>query len=134
MYLEEERMNFERIILEMLERIGKLEDEVKALKGEKPSSSSNNAVFNQDIELGSRQESYTDKACLIIENAIRKSKQEGKEYIDVVSNDLQHAVGLKNRIPLCCNAMRKVAEHYRTEVIKDTPSHNSSTYTIRFYL
>ncbi len=127
-------MNYERIMLELLERISKLEDEVRVLKGEKPFSISQNNVLNQDVELGSHPESYTDRACSIIENTIRKGRQEGKEYIDVVSNDLQHAVGLKNRIPLCCNAMRKVAEHYRTEVIKDTPSHNSSTYTIRFYL
>ena len=127
-------MNYDRIILEMLERISKLEDEVRVLKGQNPSTDLHVDTLNQDVELGSRPESYTDKACSIIENAIRKARQEGKEYVDVISNDLQHAVGLKNRIPLCCNAMRKVAEQYRTEVIKDTPSHNSSTYTIRYYL
>lgn len=131
-------MNYDRIILELLDRVGKLEDEVRALKGEcKPSSGRPDdapTVLVDPNKLSSKPESYTDRACAIVEKAIRKAKEEGKDYVDIVSNDLQHAVGLKNRIPLCCNAMRKVAEMYRTEVIVDTPSHNSSTYKIRYWV
>lgn len=127
-------MNYDRLIIEMLERISKLEEEVKNLKGETVLNNLKIEDESSTGKLGFKPESYTDKACQIIEAAIRDARQEGKSYVDVVSNDLQHAVGLKNRIPLCCNAMRKVSEKYKTEVIKDTPSHNSSTYTIRFYL
>lgn len=128
-------MNYDRIIIELLDRVSKLEQEVTLLKNQKTSHTEEPEIniVPDYYDSGVRGETYTDRACAVIERAIVKAKEAGKEYVDIVSNDLQHAIGLKNRIPLCCNAMRKVAEKYRTEVIRDTPSHNSSTYTIRYY-
>ena len=125
-------MNYDRVILELLDRVSKLEEEVNILKkgGAQPQVTANNTLG----VYGVKPESHTDRACAIIENAIAKAKEEGKDSIVVVSNDLQHAVGIKNRIPLCCNAMRKVAEKYRSEVVADTPSHNSSTYAIKYWI
>jgi hypothetical protein len=68
-----------------------------------------------------------------LEALINKAKEDDKEYIDVISYDLQKAVGLKNRIPLICNAMRKVMRNYTYEILADTPSQNSSTFKVRFF-
>ena len=126
-------MNYDRIIIELLDRVAALEQEVEKLKGgwKEPFFSSNEqtSAFPQ-----LKSESYTDRACGAIEKAIEVAKVEGKPYIDIVSLDIQHIVGGRDRSPSCCNAMRKVAKKYKTEVIKDTASHNSSTYTIRYFL
>lgn len=128
-------MNYDRIIIELLDRVSKLEQEVNLLKNQKglDVEESETKTVPDYYDSGVRGETYTDRACAVIERAIAKAKEEGKEYVDIVSNDLQRAIGLKNRLPLCCNAMRKVAKNYKIEVIRDTPSHNSSTYTIRYY-
>lgn len=120
-------MNYDRIILELLDRVGKLEEEVKVLK-------THNKTIPGELSLGDKPLSDTERAVLVIENAINKAKEEGKEFIDVVSLDVQYAVGLKNRLPLCCNAMRKVASRYKSEILYETPSHNSSTYKMRYWV
>lgn len=120
-------MNYDRIILELLDRVGKLEEEVKLLKG-------NNKSIPESLSLGDKPLSDTERAVLVIETAIKRAKEEGKEFIDVVSLDVQYAVGLKNRLPLCCNAMRKVATRYKSEILFETPSHNSSTYKMRYWV
>jgi len=123
-------MNYDRIIIELLNRVTKLEEEVNKLKGNKqaPASSNEQTLFSQ-----SKPDSYTGKICTLIEHSITKAKEEGKTYLDVVALDALHAVGLSgNRAPLCCNAMRKVGRNYRTQVLRDTKSHSSTTYTIRY--
>ena len=130
-------MNYDRIILELLDRVSKLEDEVKKLKGENPKQEMHDESKDEETEwnaCANRRETYTDKACNVIYKKIEEANSKDEEYVDIVSNDLQHAIGLKNRIPLCCNAMRKVAQFYKTKVLVDTPSHNSSTYTIRYWV
>lgn len=126
-------MNYDRIIIELLDRVSKLEEEVEKLKGgfkePKLSQKEQTSVFQQ-----TKSESYTERACGVIEKAIEVAKVEGKPFIDIVSLDVQHFVGGRDRSPSCCNAMRKVAKKYKHEVIKDTASHNSSTYTIRYFL
>jgi hypothetical protein len=122
-------MNYDRVIVELLDRLAKLEDEVRKLKGE-----NDGVTLNLDIsKYGEKPKSYTQGVIDYLEALINKAKEDDKEYIDVISYDLQKAVGLKNRIPLICNAMRKVMRNYTYEILADTPSQNSSTFKVRFF-
>ena len=124
-------MNYDRVIVELLDRVAKLEDEVRKLKGE---TGEVTVTLNTDIsKYGEKTKSYTQGVIDYLEALIKKAKEDGKEHIDVVSYDLQKAVGLKNRIPLICNAMRKVMREYEFEILADTPSQNSSTFKVRFF-
>ena len=131
-------MNYDRIILELLDRVAKLEEEVRNLKLQLKERAPLSEPRQIEINEGNRlyvpsSESYTDKVVNYIYSVLEKAHAEGKQYIELVSNDIQRAVGLKNRIPLVCNAMRKTFNN-NTEVVRDTPSHNSSTYTVRYWL
>jgi hypothetical protein len=124
-------MNYDRVIVELLDRVAKLEDEVRKLKGETDTVT---VTLNTDIsKYGEKTKSYTQGVIDYLEALIKKAKEDGKEHLDVVSYDLQKAVGLKNRIPLICNAMRKVMREYEFEILADTPSQNSSTFKVRFF-
>lgn len=124
-------MNYDRVIVELLDRVLKLEDEVRKLKGDTDTA---NVTLNTDIsKYGAKTKSYTQGVIDYLEALIKKAKEDGKEHLDVVSYDLQKAVGLKNRIPLICNAMRKVMRDYEFEILADTPSQNSSTFKVRFF-
>ena len=124
-------MNYDRVIVELLDRVAKLEDEIRKMKGETEAAT---VTLNTDIsKYGEKTKSYTQGVIDYLEALIQKAKEDGKEYIDVVSYDLQKAVGLKNRIPLICNAMRKVMRDCEFEILADTPSQNSSTLKVRFF-
>jgi len=95
-------MNCDRVIVELLDRVAKLEDEVRKLKGETDTVT---VTLNTDIsKYGEKTKSYTQGEIDYLEALIKKAKEDGKEHLDVVSYDLQKAVGLKNRISLICNA------------------------------
>jgi hypothetical protein len=122
-------MNYDRVIIDLLDRVAKLEDEVRKLKGE-----TDKITLNKDISnYGEKPKSYTQGVIDYLEALINKAKENGEDYIDIVSYELQKAVGLKNRIPLICNAMRKVMRDYEYEILADTPSQNSSTFKVRFF-
>jgi hypothetical protein len=124
-------MNYDRVIIELLDRVAKLEDDIRKLKGETDTAT---VTLNTDIsKYGEKTKSYTQGVIDYLEALIKKAKEDGKEHLDVVSYDLQKAVGLKNRIPLICNAMRKVMRDYEFEILADTPSQNSSTFKVRFF-
>lgn len=131
LYSEVKHMNYDRVIIELLDRVAKLEDEVRKLKGESETVA---VTLNTDIsKYGEKTKSYTQTVIDYLEALINKAKEDGHEHIDIISYDLQKAVGLKNRIPLICNAMRKVMREYEFEILADTPSQNSSTFKVRFY-
>ena len=123
-------MNYDRVIIELLDRVAKLEDEVRKLKGK-----TDGVTLNSDLsKYGEKIKSYTQGVIDYLKALINKAEEDGEEHIDVVSYDLQKAVGLKNRIPLICNAMRKVMREYEFEILADTPSQNSSTFKVRFFM
>lgn len=110
-------MDYERIILDMLNRICALEAEVNLLK-----SKDNNTekVRTSDIE----------KYILEFKQNL---KLKGHSYVVIVANDLHKELGLKNRMPMVCNAMRKVMLK-GDEILHQTESGNSSTLKIKYYL
>ena len=128
-------MEYDRIILELLDRVKKLEEEVKELKeGKNETAAASQNSNSSDNFYGMKKESQTAKVVNYIYMVLKSEKEKGEESVVLVSNNLQRANGLKNRIPLVCNAMRTVMAKVQNEVVADTPSHNSSTYAVKFYL
>lgn len=68
-----------------------------------------------------------------IATLLTRSKENGKPYIDLVSGQIHRELGLKNSMPSVCHAMRQVQKSGDT-VLRTTPSGNSSTITIRYFL
>lgn len=136
-------MNYDRIILELLDRVAALEEEVKKLKGQAVADSKENAEkefvrsYKKDEidyeDLKNPNVSPTVRAVNYIRTRLLKGLEDKEEYVDIVALQVEHGIGTKMRSPLVCNAMRK-DYGYEAEVIRDTPTHMSTTYTIRYYL
>ncbi len=114
-------MEQEELIKELLNRIEKLEKRVDLLEGKKEES----------IKSKPARGTYTKLVVDYINNEIEKARKEGRSYVELVAIDVQKAVGLKNRLPLVCNAMRKCMD-FDSFYIHKTPSYQSSTLTIRW--
>ena len=125
-------MEYDRIILELLDRVRRLEDKAKELKGKETNISTSQSIENVDNFYGMKRESYTERVVNYMHKVLKSEKE--KESVILVSNNLQRASGIKNRIHLVCNTMRHVVRKVKNEVVVDTLGDNSSTYTVRFYL
>lgn len=113
-------MEYEKTLLDLIERVTKLEQIVDELKGE-----------NMNKESKPARGTYTDMVIDYIKNQIIKAKEQGLNNITLTSGDIQKDVGLKNRLPLVCNAMRKCMND-KSKIIFETPSGQSSTLTIKW--
>ena len=80
-----------------------------------------------------RENARKEEIISFIEEAKDKAKNAGKEYIDLVALDIQSALGLTNRAPSVCNAMRRCMTT-EDEVLRKTKSMGSTTFTVRYYL
>ena len=115
-------MNYEKIIVELLGRIQVLEEQVAELMKNKTQSNDapSNKITTEDI----RQ---------YIANLKKASKATGKDFIVLRSGDIHKELNLKSSLPQVCNAMRQsMAEG--DVVIHTTPSGNSSTIEIKYYV
>ena len=108
-------MEYEKTILELLERVATLEVKVADLEG-------NLTNIGEKPARGT----YTEMVVDYINNAIEKAKERGLNNITLTSGDIQRDVGLKNRLPLVCNAMRKCMND-KSEIVYETPSGQSFT-------
>ena len=111
-------MDYDKIIVDMLNRICILEEQVKKLTENKQENEMK--VTTADIKkyiTGLKQE------------ALRN----GADSIEIVSNDVHKALKLTNRMPLVCNAMRQVMTD-NDVIAHQTPSGNSSTLKIKYFL
>ena len=115
-------MNYEKIIVELLGRIQVLEEQVAMLMQEKSRSSEqeSNKITTDDI----RQ---------YILELKRAAKNAGKGFIIFKSGDIHKELKLKSALPQVCNAMRQ-AMNEGDLVLHTTPSGNSSTIEIKYYL
>ncbi|MDK2986613.1 MAG: hypothetical protein PWQ96_2257 [Clostridia bacterium] len=68
-----------------------------------------------------------------IEKMLQEAKMRGEDYIDLVSGDIHKQLGLKNRMPQVCRIMYEKMMP-GDEVLHTTPSGQSSTIKIRYYL
>ncbi len=127
-------MDYDRIILELLDRIKTLEDEVNALKekvGNVENNTSNEVQVTPIISKPQRG-TYTDQVKEFINNKLIKAKNEGFTSVILIASDIAKGINLKNRFPLICNAMR--SSDFKYEVVYETPSGYSSTLKIKYYI
>lgn len=115
-------MKYEKIIIELFGRIQLLEEQVAMLMQEKNQSSEQkaNKITTDDI----RQHIFKLKIA---------AKDSGKAFIVLKSGDIHKELGLKNAMPQVCNAMRQ-SMNEGDIVLHTTPSGNSSTIEIQYYV
>lgn len=75
----------------------------------------------------------TSDLCEYIQSIKEGAKNNGKEFVVLKSGDIHRIMGLKNRMPLVCNAMRKCMGNSDV-VLYETPSGMSSTLEIKYFL
>lgn len=110
-------MDYERIILELLNRIQILEEKVEALTNsntEKPS------IKTSDI-------------CNYINKQKDIAKKQGNSEIVLVARDIHKQLNLKSRFPMVCNAMRQCM-NAGDVILFQPPKGNSSTLEIKYKL
>ena len=113
-------MEYEKTLLDLIERVTKLEQRVDELECE-----------NMNKESKPARGTYTNMVIDYINNQILKAKEQGLNNITLTSGGIQKDVGLNNRLPLVCNAMRKCMND-KSEIIFETPSGQSSTLAIKW--
>jgi len=64
---------------------------------------------------------------------LEKSREKGKDYVDIVSGDIHREMKLRNKMPSVCSAMYQMMKS-NDEILSATPSGKSSTIKIRYYL
>ena len=115
-------MNYEKIIVELLGRIQVLEEQVAELMKDKTQS---NDTASSKIT--------TDDIRQYIANLKKSAKAMGKDFIVLRSGDIHKELNLKSSLPQVCNAMRQSMIDGDV-VIHTTPSGNSSTIEIKYYV
>lgn len=121
-------MNYERIMLELLERIQVLEEKVSALEG--------NSKGNQDLRVNAdpmEKINLTARAREYIAEQKRQAKQEGLSEIILVCNDIQKVFGVVNRAPAICTAMYDCMEQ-GDEVLYAPSSGKSTAVKIKYFI
>ena len=114
-------MNYDNIILELLDRIKVLEEQVKILMEkdqEKPTSI--NKISTGDIR------DYINDCKMIARDA-------GNDSLVLVAGDIHREMKLKSAMPMVCNAMRQCMET-KDIVLYETASGYSSTLKIKYKL
>lgn len=121
-------MNYDTIILELLGRIQKLENDVKLLQ------QAIGIESNLDTaEIPSKAKTTTKDIRTYIEDQKSAAKANGQTELVLKANDIHKNLQLRSRIPMVCNAMRQCMTDGDV-VLHDTASGYSSTLEIRYYL
>ena len=118
-------MNYERIILELLERIQILEEKVANLE--------QNNICSIESKYLPEKESLVSKAKDYIINQKQLAKQDGLSEIILICNDVQKALGVTNRTPSICTAMYDCMS-MNDEILFAPPSGKSTTVKIKYYI
>lgn len=111
-------MEYDKIIIDMLNRICVLEEQVRQLREAK--TEAENKITTADIR------EY-------ILSLQRNAFESGKQSLELVANDIHKALKLKSRMKMVCNAMRQVMKDGDI-ILHQTPSGDSSTLKIRYFL
>ena len=112
-------MNYDKIILELLDRIKVLEERVAVLEG-------NRNEREEKVSLTARTRDY-------IREQKQLAKRAGNKEIVLLCNDIQKALGVTNRTPSVCTAMY-ACMNPGDEVLFAPPSGKSTTVKIRYYI
>ena len=118
-------MNYDRMIVELLDRIQCLEERVAALEqrdetiGSPVPPKEENKVTTADIRDHIRQQ-------------IRAAGERDQDSVVLRASDIHREMKLKSRFPMVCNAMRQCMKD-GDEVVHETASGYSSSLEIRYY-
>ena len=120
-------MNYEKIILELLERIKTLEDKVSMLeeksKTKEPAHSDTQKNYSN----------LTQKAREYITEKKAHAKAEGLKEITLLCNDIQKALGVTQRPASICRAMYD-SMNLSDEIVFAPSKGLSTTLKIKYYL
>ena len=111
-------MDYDKIIVDMLNRICVLEEQVKKLSETK-----------QEAEM----KTTTADIRKYIIGLKQVATSNGEQSIEIVANDIHKALKLKSRMKMVCNAMRQVMGD-EDVILHQTPSGDSSTLKIKYFL
>ncbi|MBR5135049.1 MAG: hypothetical protein IKV35_05570 [Clostridia bacterium] len=114
-------MNYDNIILELLNRIQVLEEQVRVLMAkDQESSMPINKISTGDIR------DYIEKCKAV-------ARCNGNSSLVLVAGDIHRDLKLKSSMPMVCNAMRQCM-HTDDLVVYETASGYSSTLKIEYKL
>lgn len=120
-------MNYERIILEMMERIQVLEEKVAKLEN-------GNCAAQKEPQISAHEKrSLGSRAKEFILAQKKQAKEAGFSEIILVCNDIQKVLGVVNRAPAICQAMYECMCP-GDEVLYKPNSGMSTAVKIRYYL
>ncbi len=122
-------MNYDTIIVELLARIQKLEEEVGALQQAINYQSNENASSAPSPKL----KITTKDIRLYIEEQKTQARDNGQTELILKANDIHRSLKLQSRMSMVCNAMRQCMSDSDV-VLHDTASGCSSTVEIKYYL
>lgn len=111
-------MDNDKILIDILNRLYKLEEQVNILLAEKDKS---------EGKMG------TTEVKNYIAQLKNQHKLNGESSFEITANQIHKLLKLKNSMPIVCNAM-KHSMCEGDEIVKQTASGYSSTLTIRYYL
>lgn len=118
-------MNYDKIILELLDRIKTLEEKVEALEAQ---------LADADAPKGAEEKvNLTGRAREYITFRKQEAKLAGDAAVVLVCNDIQKALGVINRTPSICSAMYACMTE-GDEVLFAPPSGKSTTVKIKYYV
>lgn len=117
-------MNYDKIIIELLDRIKILEGRVDALE-------------KDGVNYGVRQErkrtKFTDEVKEYIGEMKRQASERGEKELICICNDIQKHLGVLNRARSVCDAMYKSMSK-NDVVLFAPPSMYSTTVKIKYFL
>ena len=115
-------MNYERTILELLDRIQTLEEQVAILMDEK-----NNDTHKEENTMSTKEiREY-------IQQLKNTAKSQGKTTLILRSGDIHKDLNLKHWMPPVCAAMYQMMLD-GDKILHTTPSGKSSTIEIQYFL
>ena len=120
-------MNYERIILELMERIQILEEKVAQLE------CNNTAQQVSANNPGVKKSSLAVQAKEYILEQKQQAKKAGLSEIILVCNDIQKVLGVVNRAPAICPAMYECMVE-GDEVLYKPSSGMSTAVRVKYYL
>lgn len=112
-------MNYDKIILELMDRLKITEEKVKKLE---VYCFGNKNIIN-----------LTDEVRNYIRSAKEMAKSNGDKFIVLVCNDIQKVFGVTNRARSICMAMYDCMND-KDEILFAPPSKTSTTVKIKYYL
>ncbi len=114
-------MDYDKIILELLSRIQTLEDQMSVLMQDRQNA--------QEAKKKVTMDEIRDHIMGLKSGA----RARGEESIILVAREIHNELGLTQRYPMVCKAMRDCMRA-GDEILFQPPKENSSTVKIKYYL